>query len=190
MIFLSYFIYHLFFINIFMWFTWGHSLLFKRKLCLWSINSSHIHRSRNRIIGGKKQRIVEIGKKKKILKEMERSKNMSTDLPPHLFELYCFKPVRKKKPNQPLKQLMRLAKSGFPVSEMCQRLSLSLLHNTFLSLFFFFCKSAEAFPRNKLGQTVLSLLEKQLGQWDEEQVEISERGRWPGKSWILANPLD
>lgn len=62
---------------------------------------------------------------------------MSTDLPPHLFELYCFKPVRKKKPNQPLKQLMRLAKSGFPVSEMCQRLSLSLLHNTFLSLFFF-----------------------------------------------------
>lgn len=137
MIFLSYFIYHLFFINIFMWFTWSHSLLFKRKLCLWSINLSHIHSSRNRIIGGKKQRIVEIGKKKRILKEMERSKNMSTDLPPHLFELYCFKPVRKKKPNQPLKQLMRLAKSGFPVSEMCQRLSLSLLHNTFLSLFFF-----------------------------------------------------
>lgn len=26
---------------------------------------------------------------------MARSKNMSTDLPPYLYELYCFKPVKK-----------------------------------------------------------------------------------------------
>lgn len=120
---------------------------------------------------------------------MERCKNMSTDLPPHLLELYCFKPVRKKG-----------AQSAFEAVDEIGQVWVSSFGNVstalalppaqHISLHFFLVQSAEAFPWNKLGQPMLSLLEMQLGQREEEQVEISERGRWPGKSWLLANPLD
>lgn len=59
----------------------------------------------------------------------------------------------------------------------------------FLVLFNFFWKRAEAFPWNKPGQLVLSLLETQSGQWEGKQVEISERVQMAWKELTSNSPL-
>lgn len=73
------------------------------------------------------------GNKKKGTKQLsheglEKKELYSTDLKIlscHLLEWYCFKPVRKWKhsPNQPLRQLEKLASSGLLTPEMYQPLS-------------------------------------------------------------------
>lgn len=66
----------------------------------WCIHFSHMSQRQIQDKHEKENlRILEIGKSR--LKETRRSDNMSAHLPPHLLELFCFKPVRKWKPNRP-----------------------------------------------------------------------------------------
>lgn len=174
-------------ITILMLFTWSNSILLKRKLCLWSIITSHDSQQQKQDNRGKKTENSG-NSEKRILKEMERSKNsrLLTSLPISL-SYTASNLSEKRSPISLWSGWWHWLSLGFQFRK-CVNGSHSPTCTTHFSLFFFFC--AEAFPRNKLGQLVLSLLETQLGQWEEEQVEISEQDRWPGKSWLLANPLD
>lgn len=131
--------------------------------------------------------------KKSSERDGEEKKNELKILPCHLLEWYCFKPVKKwnHSPNQPLRQREKLATSGLLTPEMYQPLSVLPYTIHFLLARVPRCGHHET----ELGQPVRralvsnSLRPSQVDQWAEE-MEKSERDRWPGKSWLLANPPD